>query len=304
MENMKKEHKKEKNLMINYKNSEIKSYHKLIEEYKEYFKNNNINIDKNNINNPHLNYNGNNNLDYEKMMMELNNKDKIIKSLNIKLNEFSKEYKNIIDINMLSTKNNKELEQNFQNLINDKNNLIKENTNLKHAIANFSKQMKEANNIFKNKSLQKNIERNNLINKLNEYRQKVIALKKKINELHTYIGKLKNRKYQTSTNNSNFNNYGNILPIPSSPSLNQKISFMNNNQPNNFYTKSPLIGSKNGNIIMNNANRVFGNNIGINISDNKNGLSNEELENKQKKSIENYRKFLSQLEQNMPNPKP
>jgi hypothetical protein len=79
---------------------------------------------------------------------------------------------------------------------------------------------------------------------------------------------------------------------------------MNNNQPNNFYTKSPLIGSKNGNIIMNNANRVFGNNIGINISDNKNGLSNEELENKQKKSIENYRKFLSQLEQNMPNPKP
>jgi hypothetical protein len=290
--------------MINYKNSEIKSYHKLIEEYKEYFKNNNINIDKNNINNPHLNYNGNNNLDYEKMMMELNNKDKIIKSLNIKLNEFSKEYKNIIDINMLSTKNNKELEQNFQNLINDKNNLIKENTNLKHAIANFSKQMKEANNIFKNKSLQKNIERNNFINKLNEYRQKVIALKKKINELHTYIGKLKNRKYQTSTNNSNFNNYGNILPIPSSPSLNQKISFMNNNQPNNFYTKSPLIGSKNGNIIMNNANRVFGNNIGINISDNKNGLSNEELENKQKKSIENYRKFLSQLEQNMPNPKP
>jgi hypothetical protein len=238
------------------------------------------------------------------MMMELNNKDKIIKSLNIKLNEFSKEYKNIIDINMLSTKNNKELEQNFQNLINDKNNLIKENTNLKHAIANFSKQMKEANNIFKNKSLQKNIERNNFINKLNEYRQKVIALKKKINELHTYIGKLKNRKYQTSTNNSNFNNYGNILPIPSSPSLNQKISFMNNNQPNNFYTKSPLIGSKNGNIIMNNANRVFGNNIGINISDNKNGLSNEELENKQKKSIENYRKFLSQLEQNMPNPKP
>ena len=164
--------------------------------------------------------------------------------------------------------------------------------------------MKEANNIFKNKSLQKNIERNNFINKLNEYRQKVIALKKKINELHTYIGKLKNRKYQTSTNNSNFNNYGNILPIPSSPSLNQKISFMNNNQPNNFYTKSPLIGSKNGNIIMNNANRVFGNNIGINISDNKNGLSNEELENKQKKSIENYRKFLSQLEQNMPNPKP
>ena len=303
MENMKKEHKKEKNLMISYKNSEIKSYHKLIEEYKEYFKNNNINIDKNNINNPHLNYNENNNLDYEKMMMELNNKDKIIKSLNIKLNEFSKEYKNIIEINMLSTKNNKELEQNFQNLINDKNNLIKENTNLKNAIANFAKQMKEANNIFKNKTLQKNNEKNALINKLNEYRKKVISLKKKINELYTIIAKLKNKKYQTSTNNSNFNNYGNTLQIPSSPSQNQKISFMNH-QSNNFYTKSPVIGLKNGNIIMNNGNRAYGNNIGLNIRDNKNGLPNEEFENRQKKSIENYRKFLSQLEQNMPNPKP
>ena len=87
--------------------------------------------------------------------MELNNKEKIIKSLNIKLNEFSKEYKNIIDINMLSKKNNKELEDNFQNLINDKNNLIKENINLKHAFAKISKQMIEENNIFKNKSFKK-----------------------------------------------------------------------------------------------------------------------------------------------------
>ena len=154
--------------------------------------------------------------------------------------------------------------------------------------------MKEADNIFKNKSLQKNIERNALINKLNEYRKKVISLKKKINELYGIIDKLNNKKYQSSTNNSNYNNYGNILPIPSSPSQNQKISFMNN-QSNNFYTKSPIIGLKNGNIIMNNANKAYGNNIGLNIRDNKNGLSNEE-ENRQKKSIENYRKFLYQLE--------
>ena len=33
----------------------------------------------------------------------------------------------------------------------------------------------------------------------------------------------------------------------------------------------------------------------------KNGLSNEELEIRQKKSIENYRKILSHLDQNMPN---
>ena len=66
MENMKKEHKKENNLIISYKNSEIKSYHKLIKEYKEYFNNNNISFNKNNINNSHLNYNGNNKLIMEK----------------------------------------------------------------------------------------------------------------------------------------------------------------------------------------------------------------------------------------------
>ena len=32
--------------------------------------------------------------------------------------------------------------------------------------------------------------------------------------------------------------------------------------------------------------------------------SNDGLDQNQKKSLENYRKFLSQLDQNLPNPKP
>ena len=80
-----------------------------------------------------------------------------------------------------------------------------------------------------------------------------------------------------------------------------------NNQGSQYYSSNTAsIGFKNGNIMMNNVSRPFDNNIRSrsNYVENKNGMSSDGLEIKQKKSLENYRKFLSQLEQNMPNAKP
>ena len=303
MENMKKEYKEEKKLMINYKNSEIKSHIQVIEKYKQFFKNNNIN--ENMINN-RMNLNGNNNLDYEKLMIELKNKDKIIKSLNLKINKCVDEYKNVIEVNSLSEQHSKEYQKLNEKLFNEKNELLKQNENLKRAISSFTNQMNEANNIYKNKAYQNNKYINDLINKLQEYKKKVITLKKKICELHEIIDKLKNNKYQRSTNNSNYNSYLDKHPIPSTPSQIPKITVMNNQGSQYYSSNTASIGFKNGNIMMNNVSRPFDNNIRSrsNYVENKNGMSSDGLEIKQKKSLENYRKFLSQLEQNMPNAKP
>ena len=227
--------------------------------------------------------------------MELNNKEKIIKSLNMEINKYRNQYKNFMEVNVLSQNQSEQLQQQLQKLVNEKNDLIKENTNFKNKIIYVTKQMKNAINLQKSKAQQNNMqiskERNALYGKLNEYKQKVIILKKKVNELYAIIERLKNSKYQTNSHNSNYNNYVEIPQMPSTPSQKQKFSVMNN-QGNNFYNKTPLIGLKNENV-MNMNNRV----------NFKNGLNNDEFEIKQKKSLENYRKFLSQLDKNMPNPK-
>jgi len=94
-----------------------------------------------------------------------------------------------------------------------------------------------------------------------------------------------------------------MQPIPSTPNQAQKIPLMNNTG-NNYYNKTPLMNAKNGNLMMmENLNRPYGSSVGE-YYQNKNGKTNEGMEQKQKKSIENYRKFLSKLEQNIPNQKP
>ena len=53
---------------------------------------------------------------------------------------------------------------------------------------------------------------------------------------------------------------------------------------------------KNGNLLrMNNSNHVYSGGESFRFRDSKNGLSNDNLELRQKKSIENYRQFLSNL---------
>ena len=130
-------------------------------------------------------------------------------------------------------------------------------------------------------------------------------MKKKVCELHVIIDKLKNNKYQSSTN-SNYNGYLDKHPIPSTPSQLHKISIMNNNKNNTISNNNSLMGYKNGNIMANNSYKSYENNIRgrSNFIENKNGISNDGLEIKQKKNLENYKNFLSQLEPNMQNNKP
>ena len=86
MEKMEKEHNEQLKLITNYKNSELTTFQNVILQYKQYFKNHNINP-KLNIQKERIN-NKNDNLNYEKIMVEIANKDKIIKSLNIKLEKY------------------------------------------------------------------------------------------------------------------------------------------------------------------------------------------------------------------------
>jgi chromosome segregation ATPase len=280
---MKKEYKKEKNLMINYKNSEIKSYCKLLEQYEDYFKKNKIDLNAK----KNTNFNGNNSLDYEKIMMEMKNKDKIIKSLNSKINEYTNEYKNVIEINQLSQQKNNVFEQQIQNLINDKNELTKENEKLKGIISNVINKTKEANIIYTNK-------RNALTSKLKEYKLKVITLKKKVCELHKIIEKIQNG-YINNKNQSSVNNYNNIYleknQNPSTPSQLHKISALNNNADNNQFNN--IMKYTNGKMVHNNSYKSFENNIRnrSNFIGNKNGYSNDKLELKQKKAWKIIRSF-------------
>ena len=57
------------------------------------------------------------------------------------------------------------------------------------------------------------------------------------------------------------------------------------------------MGAKNRNLTMINEIRQYGNSWDVN----KNSIFNDRLDQMHKKSLENYSKFLSQLEQNMPN---
>jgi hypothetical protein len=295
LENIIKEHKSEKNLMINYKNSEIKACNKLIEEYQTYFRNNNIDMNRINNRNNNMTFNGNENVDFQKLMMELSNKDKIIKTLKSKFNEISNDF-NKID---LSQQNVNQIQ--IQKLVNEKNELIKENQFHKKRLSSFIEQIKEANNLLNKKTLKYQNDLNNMKMKLEEYKQKIIILKKKICEMHVVIGKLGNKSYQNVNSSSINNNIRDKKIIPSTPNQLNKVSIKTNlnNTGNAYFTQTPLMDARNGNIIMNNV-RQYGNSVGGNKKD----LSNDGLDQIQKKSLDNYRKFLSQLEQNMPSQKP
>ena len=239
MENMKKEYTNQIKLITNYKNSELTIFNKVILQYKEYFKNHNINPnvnvpngkekipDNNNTNN---NNNNNNNFDYGKIMVEMANKDKIIKSLNTKLDKYMSEYKNIIEEKHISQQKYNQLLFHYQKIITEKNDLIKKNQNLKMEIADLNQKIEMNKNKYKNI---KYIHENNLIKmeaKLAEYKQKIITLKLRINEMLGYNSdaRLVNQKSNINiTNKPNLNNFFNKNQIPLTPTQKKVIPGMN-----------------------------------------------------------------------------
>ncbi len=200
MENMNIEYNNKINLMINYKNSEINLLRKLL---KEYYTNNNINENMNDNNN--LDFNRNENANEKELRLILANKDKIIQSLNLRLKKYIKDFKNTVETSQLFHESIGEQEKIIHKLINDKNKLCK-----------IIEETKRANNPI-NKEIFENMQK-----KLGEYKNKIVILKRKINELYNI-----NKKYDRD-----FNGYNNISPF--SHSQRQK-TFKMFGTANNFY---------------------------------------------------------------------
>ena len=200
MENMNIEYNNKINLMINYKNSEINLLRKLL---KEYYTNNNINENMNDNNN--LDFNRNENANEKELRLILANKDKIIQSLNLRLKKYIKDFKNTVETSQLFHESIGEQEKIIHKLINDKNKLCK-----------IIEETKRANNPI-NKEIFENMQK-----KLGEYKNKIVILKRKINELYNI-----NKKYDRD-----FNGYNNISPFSHSP---RQKTFKMFGTANNFY---------------------------------------------------------------------
>ena len=152
---MEQEHNNRIKLITNYKNSELNAFHKVINGYKEYFRNHNLNpnISTNqneNSNNNRID-NNNNNLDYGKIIMEMSNRDKIIKSLNTKLDKYMTEYKEIIDENKISHHKINQLQFQVEKLVNEKKNLMEQNQNLKMEISKLNQHIEMEKTKYKKK---------------------------------------------------------------------------------------------------------------------------------------------------------
>ena len=193
-------------------------------QYKQYFKNHNINP-KLNIQKERIN-NKNDNLDYEKMMFDLANKDKIIKSLNIKLEKYMSEYKNIIDEKQLTQQKYNQLLLHNQKILSEKNDLLQKIQNLKMEISDLNQKFEMSKTKYKNK---KYIYESNTIKmqaKLAEYRQSVITLKLKINQLLGYNPQPHNINHKSNNNIINqqkINNFMDGKQIPLTPTQKKKI---------------------------------------------------------------------------------
>ena len=252
MANSEQEHNKQLKLITNYKNSELTSFQNVLMQYKQYFKNHNINPK---LNKPNVNSNNNNNLDYG-IMVEMSNKDKIIKSLNAKVEKYISEYKNVIDEKQIAQQKCNQILLYNQKILSEKNDLIKNNQNLKMEIADLNQKIEMNKTKYKN---HKYIYENNMIKmqaKLAEYKQKVITLKLKINEMLGYNPKhqMKNQNSNINlVNKKNLNNFEDIKKLTLTPTQ-KKIIPGNNSRGINLNKKS----ENNSKII---GNKYFPNNI-------------------------------------------
>ena len=234
MDSIEKEYKNQIKIFVQYKNSEIKTYHNTISQYKDYFKNHKINPNVNKQINKEGNNivnkdNNNNNLDYGTIMVEMSNKDNLIKSLNSKLDKYMNEYKDIIGEKQLVQQKCNEMQFANQKLMNENNDLKEKNENLKTELSNLNQKVKMNKIKYKNNEYIFNQNMTQMKDKLAEYKQKVIMLKMKIKELIGDNQQSKLLKQQSNNNyakNPNFNNFLDIKQIPLTPTQKKKFSGM------------------------------------------------------------------------------
>ena len=329
----KKYHENELNLMLNYKNSELSVYQKAIDNFKTKKNNNNIlNTDKNN---QIFQYS-----DYESKINSLTNKLNIIKkkkkSLKEKINLLNRNISekdntiNILNKKLIELEGNfnlklvemqqidKENETKINQLINEKNELLKSNEKLSKGLLQFDNKVKEANLIFINKTEFYDKTMSIYKNKIKEYKNKIIILKKKINELNVSLEKNKIINYAQRNNNNDNNIFKlkstdiypkNILSTPGSflipkrkmtphatKFFDEQNEYINNKSMN--MNKTSIDIYENEINMNNNTNYLNKSQVSQNNENyvNQYGLEEEKIEdNNQKIYLEKYKYYISNL---------
>ena len=208
-----------------------------------------------------------------------------------------------------------ENKEQFDLLVNERDELLKKNQELSNGLLNFDNKVKEANLIFINKTEFYNQSINAYKQKIKDYKNKISILKKKVNELYLIIEKMKlngGLEYNDNLNKLYKNNLAST-PGPYRHARGANISFSrryfrekddislyNANKKNNISFVddthfqntthiTPLNGIFKNNKINNdndNGEKIYG--------DSKDKL--DKLDYDQRKYLENYKSFLSGLD--------
>ena len=302
----KKNHENELNLMLNYKNSELSVYQKAIDDFKSqnnnsiYLNNENLLNDNNQMNSlkNKLKSTTTKNKNLEEKIKELKQnlleKDDIIDDLNKRVIELEGNLNlKCIEIQQLSAENETRLSQ----LINEKNELIKNNEKLSNGLLQFDNKVKEANMIFINKTEFYNKSINIFKNKINEYKNKIALLKNKINELNSIIEKNKNKVINNQHKLNRPNIYQkDIISTPGSFLIPRRK--MTPFTQKFFDEKSEYFEIRNNNMNKTNLDILESNSMNYFNKNNlnKKNESEYEEENNQKRYLEHYKSFLSGLD--------
>ena len=117
----------------------------------------------------------------QKMFVDLKNKDNYIINLNDKISEFNNEYNRQINT---FHKDKNQTQSLLNQLFFERDRLVKENTDLKNAISQLNYKVKEISMIIQHKNSQNNDKMKIMYeDKLKEYKNKIVILKNRINEL-------------------------------------------------------------------------------------------------------------------------
>ena len=332
-----KSHEKELKLMLNYKNSELSVYQKAIDKFKKQISNKPnliLNDDNNNYN-----INFSNNINYLQKMTEYENK---ISTLSNEVNVFSLEKKKLLNKintlqsnlmekdNTINTLNKKIIEaegnfnlkllemqqfsdenkDEFEQIVSERDELLKKNQELSSGLINFGDKVKEANLIFINKTQFYNKSLDAYKNKIKDYKNKIAILKRKINELYLIIEKMKLNNHNLRINPVLNNFHKNLVSTPGvyrhnrgeiTPFTKRFFRDKDNISLYNMNKKSNISVLDNEVNINNLSHSINGIKNTSNIIDNGNGHSNlgdteDKLEYDQKQYLEHFKSFLSKLD--------
>jgi phage host-nuclease inhibitor protein Gam len=270
--------------MLNYKNSELTTYQNIINKLKN--NNNNNKSTKNNdliLQNVQMQINN--------MRAEITGKNKIIDSLKKKITKFNEDYnRKILELKQNSNENINQTQEQIEQLIIERDELLRKNDNLTKGLLKF-------NDLVKEVDLRYNAKTEN-------YNKNIMAFKEKMKEFATKIKILKKKNMELSMIIKNAGiNYTNNLCNMDSISL-YNMDNMNSNE------KLLIRGLGSPSFLSQKNNNYCGTDSRKNIKHNeinfktyeresdsvKRNIAEDQLDKSQKKYLDDYKKYLSGLD--------